>query len=289
MESFDRKIGISLPQYPPIQFVHRRSTADPDSFQLHLNDYVEIYVYISGDAGYIVEDRYLPLSPGDILLISPHTVHVPRLRCRCDYERFYLLIPLEIAADPAFSPLSRRLTHDPALSPKLNLSDAARREILGLLRRISDCAAKEPGDAIRLSCAGLFLQMLGLAAAEESSPAANTPLPESAGVPRLVLDILRYISEKPQEIGSVGDIAQHFFISLPYLSTLFHHHVGVSPGTYLRVKKIALAKKLLEAGHSVADACYACGFSDSSHFIRVFRQYADMTPGQYRSLRQKNR
>ena len=287
MDDFERKTEVLLPNYPPIRFTHRRNPADPATFRLHLNEYVEIYVYISGNADYIVEDRCIPLSRGDILIIPPHAVHVSRLRTISDYERFFLLIPQEIAADPAFSPLTRRLTYDPAISPKLALPDPVREEILAILCRISDLTAQEQDNSSRLACAGLFLQMLGLMAREESVPTDAATLPESAGIPPLVLDILRHINEKPQEVASVSDIARHFYISLPYLSTLFHHHVGVSPGTYLRVKKIALAKKLLESGHSVADTCYACGFSDSSHFIRTFRQYADMTPGQYRNHWQK--
>jgi len=59
--------------------------------------------------------------------------------------------------------------------------------------------------------------------------------------------------------------------------------------TGMNTEEILLYKKYLHAIHlihdpafSLTDIAYDSGFSDQSHFIRVFRSLAHMTPGEYR-------
>lgn len=287
---FERTLKISLLQEKaPVKFVHRRSVDEPNSHILHLNDCVEIYIYVSGETDYIVEDRYLSLYRGDVLVISPHEIHVPILKSRSEYERFYLLFPLDLFSGFAFDPLEKFLKRPPELSPKLPLSLEQKEQFLEILYRLSELSLSKSDERNQLTAVGLLLQMLGFLSVSESE-GTSVPLPEQVtGIPQILRSILKYISKKPQEIASVGDVAKHFHISAPYLSALFGKYVGVSASEYLRIRKIACAKKMLEGGSSVSDACYECGFSDSSHFIKNFKRYVGMTPNQYKNLYVKKR
>ena len=51
----------------PIRFSHNKSMDKPENHVLHLNNYVEIYVYISGNHNYIVENNLYELKQGDII------------------------------------------------------------------------------------------------------------------------------------------------------------------------------------------------------------------------------
>ncbi len=55
---------------------------------MHLNRYYEVFVFIDGDADYIVENRLYPMKRGDVVVITPYEVHKAMLRRECDYERF---------------------------------------------------------------------------------------------------------------------------------------------------------------------------------------------------------
>ncbi|MBE6701813.1 MAG: helix-turn-helix domain-containing protein [Ruminococcaceae bacterium] len=264
----------------PIRFVHRRSFDNPAGFNLHLNDCIEIYAFVDGEADYIIEDRYFSLSRGDLLTISPHAVHVPVLKKTCVYERFYLLIPLSFFSFFIPDPLQIFLSDADAKPP---LVDADKEKALAILYALSALCDKEADEGQRLSALGLVLQLIGLIT-DQTKRSLAAPLQEPSGVPPLLRKILQYISLSPGEINAIGDIAEKFNISPPYLSALFKKYVGVTAGSYLRIKKIALAKQLLAKGHSVAFTCYECGFSDSSHFIKIFKQYTGMTPHTYKSL-----
>ena len=52
---------------------------------------------------------------------------------------------------------------------------------------------------------------------------------------------------------------------------------------YLNYQRIEHACYALSTGDAaVTDVAYACGFNDLSYFIKTFRKYKGVTPGQYR-------
>lgn len=59
---------------------------------------------------------------------------------------------------------------------------------------------------------------------------------------------------------------------------------GLTPGEFLRMKRLEHAKQVLNDGASLTAAAMEAGFSDQSHFSRLFRQAYGMTPSAYRRL-----
>lgn len=58
---------------------------------------------------------------------------------------------------------------------------------------------------------------------------------------------------------------------------------GKTPGTHLHERIIREAAQLLiHTQLTIAEICYRLNFADQSYFIRFFRKYTDLTPGQYR-------
>ena len=61
----------ALHERTPVTFAHLYTESSPLEHALHMNDYVELYVYVSGDVHYVIEDRYYELKKYDFLLIPP--------------------------------------------------------------------------------------------------------------------------------------------------------------------------------------------------------------------------
>lgn len=279
---FEKKINIYISKYtPPVLFVHKKDIATPNGYFLHLNNYVEMYIYISGDADYIVEDSYIPLERGDVVIILPHEVHVPVIRSKGVYERFYMLIPIDAFDKFEINPLEKYYSME---GHKISLSEKNKNEFLRLLYQISTLSDDKDIQKVRLMTAGLLLQAQGVLSTVKHRTSKTDEVEISSDIPENLREILKYIGLYAQEIPSVESIAKHFYISPQYLSTMFKKYVGVNANQYLRIKKIALAKSFLEKGSTVAEACYECGFSDSSHFIKNFKQYVGMTPKQYKNV-----
>lgn len=82
---------------------------------------------------------------------------------------------------------------------------------------------------------------------------------------------------------TVEQLAQEFGVSASYLSRLFKKEVGVTVSTYVKDKKIEVAKDLLKfSDFSMIDIANHLSFSSQSHFIQQFREHVGITPKKYR-------
>jgi len=69
------------------------------------------------------------------------------------------------------------------------------------------------------------------------------------------------------------------------ISRQFHHYLGCTLGEYMRRLKVERALTLIrQPGTSLAAVAYECGFSDQSHFGRVFHQLTGFRPVDYKRL-----
>jgi AraC family transcriptional regulator len=67
---------------------------------------------------------------------------------------------------------------------------------------------------------------------------------------------------------------------------LFRQTTGLPPHRWLRSFRVQHAKELMTNGSlSLAQIAYECGFSDQSHFTRVFAATVNMTPAAWRRAR----
>jgi len=113
-------------------------------------------------------------------------------------------------------------------------------------------------------------------------PEATTGVINAAN--NLLTEILNYINTSYADIPSASAIASHFSISSSYLSRLFRESLELSPYQYLMHIRLDEARRMLMKGASVTEACYACGFSDCSHFIQYFKRKMGITPAKLRKV-----
>jgi AraC-like DNA-binding protein len=59
--------------------------------------------------------------------------------------------------------------------------------------------------------------------------------------------------------------------------------VGITPHAYLVQRRVRLARGLLAAGRTPAQAAAEAGFADQSHLTRAFLRQLGVTPGRYRA------
>ena len=72
--------------------------------------------------------------------------------------------------------------------------------------------------------------------------------------------------------------------SVRQLERLFLTSLGVSPKDFYRTMRLRYARwLLLNSTRRITDIAYQCGFADSAHFIRNFKDIYDMTPGKLRA------
>lgn len=263
---------------PPIRFVHRKGLDSPDRHVLHLNNHIEIYVYVSGNHHYIVENALYELARGDVVVINPREVHKALPLSECAYERFYLLVDEHALAALAHDPLAQILNKPAHTGNRISFDESTREEVLRMLYAISDCFRDGRNDQFRAF--GYFLRILD--EIDHQLKLAQPPKEHFTQAPELLKKILTYVAEHYVQIQSVTEISFALGLSPQYLSSYFAKQVGTPLKTYIQAKRIALAKDLLDNGADVTRACYECGFNDCSYFIRIFKAYVGITPLAYK-------
>jgi AraC-like DNA-binding protein len=74
-------------------------------------------------------------------------------------------------------------------------------------------------------------------------------------------------------------------ISTRRLARLFSIEVGLTPKLYARVQRFSRVVESIYNSSAVdwSDLAVRCGYFDQAHFIRDFKAFSGLTPGDYRS------
>lgn len=100
---------------------------------------------------------------------------------------------------------------------------------------------------------------------------------------KLAADVANYIQHHLSEAITAENIAKELYVSRPYLSRKFIEETGESLTDFVLKEKTEEAKRLLRYSDKSLTAIGSyLGFSSQSHFSRVFKKYAGITPGEYR-------
>jgi AraC family transcriptional regulator, exoenzyme S synthesis regulatory protein ExsA len=79
------------------------------------------------------------------------------------------------------------------------------------------------------------------------------------------------------------DYAELCHMSLSTFKKYFKHYYDTTPAAWLLQRKLDLARhKIMTTDLNINQVSFECGFEDTSHFIRVFKQKNKLTPLQYR-------
>lgn len=77
---------------------------------------------------------------------------------------------------------------------------------------------------------------------------------------------------------SLGEMAGNAFLSKYHYIRVFKQYYGRTPHRYLVEVRIARAKKLLQAGMPVMQACFSVGFDSVTSFTGLFKKITGATP-----------
>jgi AraC family transcriptional regulator len=95
-----------------------------------------------------------------------------------------------------------------------------------------------------------------------------------------------FINAHLNEDPNVADLAKQCGVSSSHFGRAFRQTTGMPPHQWLIKQRVRRAKALLSTGSlELAEIARACGFTDQSHFTRVFSKSERVTPGRWRRER----
>jgi AraC-like DNA-binding protein len=86
---------------------------------------------------------------------------------------------------------------------------------------------------------------------------------------------------------TVSDLARSVGMSMFHFTRVFTELVGQPPHRYLGEARLRAALSMLRTGRSVTETCFACGFSNLSHFSRRFTKRYGVAPSHIVKLARK--
>lgn len=136
-------------------------------------------------------------------------------------------------------------------------------------------------DVAPLAIEGLVLEML-----VETSRRRNK---ESQQFPRWLKTASEFIHERFSASLTLNDIAEVAGVHHVYLSRAFRKHYRCTIGDYVRRLRVEYAAcQILTTKSTLLEIALTAGFSDQSHFSRIFKRQMGVTPTEYRRICSKS-
>ena len=106
-----------------------------------------------------------------------------------------------------------------------------------------------------------------------------------AAAPDAVRHARAFLDARPEAPVTLSELAAQVGLSPAHLARSFRQTLGTPPHTYQMVARVRLARDLLNAGITPAEAAVRAGFADQAHLTRVFKRVVGVPPGSYRRPR----
>lgn len=171
---------------------------------------------------------------------------------------------------------------------------ADRHRVIQTVRKVGASARSRPGpapapqakdDAARTSRAETALELPRRRDTSDGArPCSLHQAPPRGGLSPFALQrVCRHVEERLGDKVSPRELAAIAGFSVSHFSRAFKESVGVPPHRYISWRRVEAAANLIrDTARPLAEISLAVGFSDQSHFTRMFLRLIGETPGAFR-------
>lgn len=255
---------------------------EDSSFPMHIHQTYEIYLFIKGKVNYLVEGSSYTLYPGSVLVIRPNESHKPKIIESTAYERYNINFPASMLdrIDPErrlLAPfLSRSLGQDNVYSSS-EFGDVSVHKLFEEM-----CYSGKDKYAHELKIMTNLLRVLDALCEAYDARGTSDKQPHSREK-----KMVAYVNEHLKERLTTPQLAAHFYLSPSQFSRIFKNATGATPGEYISVKRLSLARDLIRTGIGVFRAFEQSGYGDYSTFYRAYVKHFGISPVKERKINEK--
>jgi AraC-like DNA-binding protein len=237
----------------------------------HSHKHAEIFVHISGKMNLFIENNVYFHCGNEIRLYAPWELHFGK--ADFDQEMEWYQISLDDSFLTAHSALSNVILEREKGFGNIFISKM-HENIVSLLEEIFQ---KQESNLSQHYLLANVIKILCLL----NEPENNIDVKQ--GKNECLQNILEITNQNLTHIKTVENISQLTHFSCSYIYRLFKTNLNITPHQYIIMKKLSIAKRLLEKGFPIYDACFDSGFSDYSNFITIFRKHFGITPKHFQN------
>ena len=238
------------------------------SFEPHWHEEFTVGLMDSGSVQLSHEGKTEDITTDKVMILNAGEVHsadgfgTPSLRFRLVYipESSFHEVVSQRAKLPGSLHFSQTVLSDPSVS-----------------RNLSKALHALDSDASLLTKQGMLLDIMAEAIRRFSSWSGFI---DRSAAPSTLDRAREYLHDRISEDVSLDDLGTATGLTKFHLLRAFRNRFGLPPHAYQLQQRVLRAKRLLRSSPP-SDVALECGFSDQSHFTRVFRAHTGTTPRVY--------
>lgn len=242
---------------------------------LHAHRSYELFIMESGATTMLLDDKLIPLSQNEILLIQPDHIHKNNGGHR--HSRYAVHFTMDYLSRYIAPDVCEALT-EIFQNDKLLLNVSAIHSLLDVLKRMET----EFGQRYPYVHIAELLSIIS----DQSNHVISPPRADNA----MVQMIMSYIHENYADVTGLDDIAAYAGISKEYLCQIFKRETGLTVSHYMNGVRINRSCELLKSGKTnITETALLCGYNSSMYFCKIFKSILNMTPKEYRKQVNRDR
>lgn len=241
-------------------YKHAKGTSAYPSREFH--NYHEILLFVGGETTFISEEKRIPLSPYQTVVIPKETYHQFLNERDEEYHRcvfsFYDTPELESLIDKCMG------------APRVIEADAEQKMLFRRMNETIDKACSEKEKQILMNA--LLTLILSVVADDRSAvKEGSRPSEVTAKAIELInADICGKIS--------IPQLSKQLSVSVSTLTQTFRRDMNISVYQYILRKKLILAQQKIREGEPATSAAILCGFNDYSGFYKQYKKMFGVSP-----------
>ena len=234
------------------------------TFAPHFHEEYSIALITSGTHDFTCNKNDFAARPGDIRLINPHDIHV----CKSKTWGYITFTPDNNFVE-AFSESCQRELHNITFENPVIKNRKLAKLFIDL-----NSATKEWKD--ELMAENILEELVvNLISSYSSSEIETKEISYSRAKLAQSVEYMKSNFDESLKLENLANISE---LSKYHFLRKFKEEFNMTPHAYLLQIRIQKAKNMLKQNKTLCDIALSCGFSDQSHFTRVFNKIYGMSP-----------
>lgn len=249
--------------------------------ELHHHDFNEILYIKKGTFKFKVDDKIYKLAPGDLVIVTPSTLHVLEQTQNMDCEKIVINVTDDYITQFNTTNTDLSMVFNKVNETKnycIRFRNQAKYKLEKYLNNLIELQfSKKYGEDLFFKIK--FIQFMILINANYEQVQEIKIDSEHSIISKTV----EFINNNISKSFNIDDIANYLNVSASTISHTFKSQTGISLYRFITKKRMILAKTLIKQKLTFNEIYLQCGFNDYTSFFRAFKKEFNITPKEFQT------